>query len=140
VTTASLRAQARGLDLGECVLFAGHAGSVAPWMRGSAVGVIPSLGSEAVSRVALEWMAQARPVVASSVGGMPELIESGRSGLLVPPGRADALAEAVLSLLADPPWLRLLGELARRSAETRFSTERLLRETARVYEEARCRG
>ena len=63
--------------------------------------VVPSLG-EGFGMVALEAMERGRPVVASAVGGLPEIVDDGRTGLLVPPGDADALAEAIVELAARP--------------------------------------
>ena len=82
------------------------------------VVVVPSTGSEAVSRVALEAMALARPVVASAVGSLPELLDEG-AGVLVPPGDADALADALERVLRDPAGAEELGRRGRRRPRPR---------------------
>ena len=69
------------------------------------VAVLPSY-REAQGLSILEAMALSRPVVASNVGGIPEMIEDGRTGLLVPPHDADALAAAIVRLLTRPPVRR----------------------------------
>jgi glycosyltransferase involved in cell wall biosynthesis len=78
--------------------------------------VLPSR-SEGLGRVVLEAMARARPVVGSSVGGIPELIEEGRTGRLVPPGDPAALAAALSSVLSDPSAAEKMGHEARESFE-----------------------
>jgi glycosyltransferase involved in cell wall biosynthesis len=85
----------------------------------ASVVVVPSRTIEGFSLVALEAAHLARPVVASRVGGLPETIEDGRTGVLVPPDDADLLADAIGDLLADHARAVALGEQARRRA-TRF--------------------
>lgn len=96
-------------------------------------GVVCSLGSEAVSRAALEWMAAGRPVVASRVGGLPDLVEHGVTGLLVPPGDAPALARALEEALGRAEEL---GRAARARWEERFSLSPFYAATQGVYDEA----
>jgi glycosyltransferase involved in cell wall biosynthesis len=100
------------------------------------VGIVPSLGSEAVSRAALEWMAAGRAVVASRVGGLPDLIEDGETGLLVPPGDPAALAAAVRSLLDDSARLEKYSAAARARWERLFSLRTFYETTQDVYEKA----
>jgi glycosyltransferase involved in cell wall biosynthesis len=88
--------------------------------------VQPSL-RETFGRVLIEAMAARRPVVATGVGGMPEIVVDGETGLLVSPGDTSALAAAILSLLQDPPRRRAMGEAGRRRVEERFSLPERLR-------------
>lgn len=74
--------------------------------------VLPSR-AEGYGRVILEAFARGRPVIASSVGGISDIVDHGRTGLLVPPGDADVLAGAVCDLLADPAWGDSMGTTAR---------------------------
>jgi glycosyltransferase involved in cell wall biosynthesis len=101
------------------------------------VGVVASIGSEAVSRAALEWLACGRPVVATTVGGLPDIIEDGVTGFLVPPSNAHALAAAMKRFIDDPGLAARLGAQARRRYEDRFGLERFARDTERLYEEIR---
>ena len=78
--------------------------------------VLPSR-SEGLGRVVLEAMARARPVVGSSVGGIPELIDEGRTGRLVPPGDVASLATALSSVLSDPSAAEIMGREARQDFE-----------------------
>jgi len=90
---------------------------------GADVVVVPSVIPEALSRVVLEAMSAGRPVVATAVGGTPELIEDGESGLLVPRHDPAALAGALARLLENRALAERLGAAARRRAETRFAPE-----------------
>jgi glycosyltransferase involved in cell wall biosynthesis len=80
-------------------------------------------------------MAEARPVVATPVGGTAELVLDGETGVLVPPRDPDALARAIGGLLADPERGRRLGEAGRRRVEREFSAERMARRVLEIYDE-----
>jgi len=75
------------------------------------------------------------PVVATEVGGVPELVEDGVTGFLVPPKDPDALAAALQKLIADPELRRRMGQAGRKKALKEFTLSRMLRETQRIYEE-----
>ena len=81
----------------------------------SALVVVPSR-SEGMGRIVLEASARSRPVVASRVGGIPELVEDGRTGLLVAPEDAGELAAAVIRLLEDPSTAAQMGRRGRELA------------------------
>lgn len=97
------------------------------------VAVIPSVGSEANCRVALEWMALQKPLVASRVGVIPELIEPAETGFLLLPRLAPALAEAVLSLLKNPERASRMGKAGRRKLEQEFSLGQMIRQTEEIF-------
>ena len=78
---------------------------------------------ENLPMVILEAMALGLPAVATAVGGIPECVVSGETGLLVPPADPQAMAAAVAGLLADPVRCRRLGEAARRKVQESFSLE-----------------
>ena len=94
--------------------------------------VLPSL-DEGIPMVLLEAMALGKPVVATAVGGIPEIVTHRVSGLLVAPEDEQALAEACLELARNPGWARALGAEARRVAEARFSHDRNGAAIAAVY-------
>jgi glycosyltransferase involved in cell wall biosynthesis len=105
-----------------------------PAILGAAdVVVLPSY-QEGIPNVLCEAMAMARPVVATRVGGVPELVEEGRSGLLVEPKEPQGLADALDRLLADPHARERLGRLARQRIVSEFSLERMVGETDRVLQ------
>jgi glycosyltransferase involved in cell wall biosynthesis len=97
--------------------------------RRTYLAVVPGLWDEPFGLVVAETMAAGRPVVAYATGGIPEIIEDGVSGVLVPRGDRAALLAAVRSLLADPARARRMGAEARARVEAKFGYER----TARGY-------
>jgi alpha-maltose-1-phosphate synthase len=101
----------------------------------AAVFACPSV-YEPFGIINLEAMACRAPVVASAVGGILEVVEDGRTGLLIPPGRPDALAEALNRVLADSTLARRMGEAGRRRVEGQFSWASIAERTEQVYGEA----
>ena len=97
------------------------------------VAVLASL-SEGFSNVILEYMASSKPVVATEVGGNPEIVVHGETGLLVPPANADALASAILSILEDKEAASRFGNAGRKRVEERFSLDVMLRNYENLFE------
>jgi glycosyltransferase involved in cell wall biosynthesis len=116
------------------VLFAGYRPDAAELAGAADVVVLPS-SIEGLPVVLPEAMARARPVVATPVGGTAELVTDGETGLLVPPGDPDALADAIRGLLADPELRRRMGEAGRRRVAERFSAEAMTRRILEIYDE-----
>lgn len=98
--------------------------------------VVPSIAREGLGLATLEAMDAGRPVVASRVGGLVEVVEEGRTGLLVPPGDPIALASAIRSVLERPDRGRGLGEAGRLRVEAEFRAAVMARRVLAVYEEA----
>ncbi len=121
-----LKAMAERLGVADRVRFAGEQGDVAPFLREMDVYAQSSI-AEGMSNSILEAMAAALPVVATGVGGTPEVVVHGETGLLVPPGDPGALAEALGALLANPEMAVAFGRAGRARAEARFG-ERLMLE------------
>jgi glycosyltransferase involved in cell wall biosynthesis len=117
-----LEAQRRRLGLEGIVELVGAAvaSDVLRWWQRAAVAVLPS-ESEGMPVCLMEAAACAVPAVATAVGGNPELVADGRTGLIVPPGDSRALAGALERLLREPALARRLGEAARRRAKEQFS-------------------
>jgi glycosyltransferase involved in cell wall biosynthesis len=101
-------------------------------LRDLDIFVLPSL-SEASSNALMEAMATALPVVATSVGGNPGLVEDEITGLLVPPGHAPALAKAMIRLIEDRALATQLGDQARAHAHLVFGMERMVASTEALY-------
>jgi glycosyltransferase involved in cell wall biosynthesis len=106
-----------------------------PYYRRAAVVAVPSR-REGYGVVCAEAMAHGRPVVASAVGGLLDLVRHGETGLLVPPGDAAGLREALHWLLGDADLRRRLGAAARERAREHLSWKRTTAETLRAYEDA----
>ncbi|MFT4115537.1 glycosyltransferase family 4 protein [Bradyrhizobium sp.] len=103
---------------------------------GSAIVVVPSRWAEPFGLVALQAAQMARPAIVSNVGGLPEIVEHGRSGLVVEAEEADQLAGAIMQLLGDPPAARSFGAAARQRACDRFDFSRLVSDYENVLREA----
>ncbi len=117
------------------VTFTGRRDDVPAVTAALDVAVLPSY-REAQGLSILEAMALGRPVVASGVGGIPEMIEDGRTGILVPPRDPDALADALVRLLNDHPYADTLGRAGRQLVEERFCAELMVRTIETIYDEA----
>lgn len=130
---ASLHRRVADAGLGERVRFLGFRDDIWDVYRGLDVAVHASTQAEPYGNVILEAMASATPLVAAGEGGVLELVDDGRTGLLVEPGDADALAAAVARLLRSPEERRRLGAAGRRHAEANFSLDRDAAEIARLW-------
>jgi len=131
---AVLEARSRELGLTSHVIFAGVRTDAARFLDEFAVAVLPSV-TEGLSNTLLESMAAGLPVVATRVGGAPEVVMDGVNGILVPPRDAPALARAISKLVEDRAEARRLGEAARRRIAEQFSIEETVRQTERLYRE-----
>jgi len=129
-----LRARTTALVLDGTVRFVGQVPGAGPVLERAAVVVVPSLG-EGFGMVALEAMERGRAVVASDVGGLPEIVAAGETGLLVPPGDVDALAAAIVELAGDLDRARAFGAAGRQRALEHFSQERCTERTDELYRE-----
>jgi glycosyltransferase involved in cell wall biosynthesis len=118
----------------EALGFVPHA-EVERLLARAAVVVLPS-HREGLPMVLLEAMAHGRAVVATPVGGIPSLVEDGKTGLLVPPGDAAAFRAAIERLLGDPDLRKRLGAAARERVAELCSWDRVVDETIRAYEDA----
>ena len=98
------------------------------------VAVLPSY-REAQGLTILEAMALSRPVVASNVGGIPEMVEDGVTGILVPPHDAEALTPAIVRLLTDHPYADTLGRAGHDLVHDRFCLELMINSVASIYDE-----
>lgn len=123
----------RSRPFGQKVLFLGWRRDMAELMAASDVVVLPSF-AEAFPTVLMEAAAAGRPVVATRVGGVPEIVAEGETGLVVEPGDGVALGEAVSSLLENGERARALGARARSRARARFSLDAQVDSTLAVWD------
>lgn len=120
-----VRAAIRAAGLEDRFVLAGFIDDLAPAMAALDVGLYVPLESEAMSRVVFEYLAAGRPLIASRVGVVPEILRDHEHALLVPAGDTDALAAALRELLADAALRARLGEAGRRLVLTHFSGARV---------------
>jgi glycosyltransferase involved in cell wall biosynthesis len=125
---------AKSLDLTDQVIFTGlllDSEKIFPFAE---FFILPSLW-EGMPNAVLEAMAAGKPVVATEVGGVPELVLHGETGILLPPRDPDALARAILDLCTDPVKARTMGEAGRVRVQEHFSIASMLEKTERLYQE-----
>jgi glycosyltransferase involved in cell wall biosynthesis len=130
----ALEAQVAELRIKDRVIFTGRRDDVPAVTAALDVAVLPSY-REAQGLTILEAMALSRPVVASNVGGIPEMIENGRTGLLVPPHDPDALATAITRLLADHAYADMLAKGGHDLVHKRFCVELMVSAIEDLYDE-----
>jgi glycosyltransferase involved in cell wall biosynthesis len=130
----ALMQQAADRHIGHRVIFTGRREDVPAVTAALDVAVLPSY-REAQGLSVLEAMALSRPVVASNVGGIPEMIEDGVTGLLVPPRDPEALAAAIVRLLTDHQLADVLGRAGRDLVHSRFCLEQMVAAVAELYDE-----
>jgi glycosyltransferase involved in cell wall biosynthesis len=123
---------AESLGLAKWITFVGHQHNVAPYYEAADVVAIPSY-SEGSPNVLLEAMAFGVPVVATTVGGIPEIVTHGETGLLVPPGQTEPMASAIDLLLSNANLAGNLARQARATVEKSYSPEYRARALLQTY-------
>lgn len=131
--TQPVRSLAAQLEIEHDVFFTGRCRDVAALLSVSEVCVLSSR-AEGFSNAILEYMAAARPVVATDVGGAREAIVEGETGFLVAAGDDEALAERIITLLREPERARRMGQSGRLRVEQKFSCAAQLENTLNLYE------
>jgi glycosyltransferase involved in cell wall biosynthesis len=120
---------------GSAVTLLGHRDDVPNLLASLDVLALPSFAHEGIPQIILQAQAMGRAVVATTVGGIPEVVQDGVNGLLVPPRDASALAEKMTLLLNNPSLRRRLGAAARAHVETEFSLDDMGRRLLWLYED-----
>lgn len=132
-----LEALAARLGLERRVRFFGAQSAVERFLQAADVACCPSLWAEAAGLVNLEAAAAGLPSIATDIGGIPEYVRQGETGLLVAPGDVRALADALRALQADPARRRAMGAAARRFAEREFAVEETIERNLAAYRRRR---
>lgn len=127
-----LRGLVEGLGLAGCVRFEPVVNRTADILPMFDVFVMPSL-QEGLGLSVIEAQAAGIPVVASNVGGLPDLIEDGKTGMLAPVGQSDALAQKIIAVLKNPAQAAAMAAAARAQVEQNFSLTRMTQETIGFY-------
>ena len=128
-----LRREASELGLAHNVRFLGFRNDVPLLLQAIDVFALPSL-SEGLPLCILEAMAVRKPVVATNVGGVAEVVDEGLTGYLVPPRNPQAMAEKLISLLSNPRAAANMGEIGRRKVEEGFRLEKMVRQYESMYD------
>ncbi|MCC7517791.1 MAG: glycosyltransferase family 4 protein [Verrucomicrobiae bacterium] len=123
------------MGLEDYVFLIGHRDEVPQVLCDLDVFVLPSYANEGVPQALLQALAMRRPVVATAVGGIPEVIASGVHGLLCGPNEPDALAENILRVLTDPPLARSLAERGRERVLEHYSLTQMINHLEQIYTE-----
>jgi len=122
------------LNLAPWVRLTGYQEEVAPWLALMDAVVLASYANEGVPQALLQALAMEKPVVGTDVGGIPEVVLPGKTGLLTPPRDSRALAKALRCLLTDPEYGRRLGRQGRQLAMENFSLEQMAQAVEQVYQ------
>ena len=136
VKLTDLKKAADSLGLSNKVIFTGFYKNISEAVAGIDVGVIASIGSEAISRVCLEMMACGKPVIASRVGSIPEMILDGETGMLYDPKDSKMLSECIKRFILDPELMKKTGEKSYSRVMDKYSIDTLIKNTENVYFEA----
>ena len=131
-----LKKLATELGVSRHTVVTGHQESLAPAFSACNALAFPSLRSEGTSRVLFDYLASGRPVVASTIGCVNEIVRDGREGILVPPGDEVSMERALSRLRSDHISARRMGASARRRAVEEFDRRVMARATADIYREA----
>jgi glycosyltransferase involved in cell wall biosynthesis len=131
---AMLRAEARRAGVESSVAFPGFQSDVSHWLAAFDVYVQPSV-MEGLGTSVLDALAAGKPVVATHVGGIPEIVEDGETGLLVPPSDPHALATAILRLMDDTHLAVRLASAGASRVRAAFTADRMVEATLAVYRE-----
>jgi N-acetyl-alpha-D-glucosaminyl L-malate synthase BshA len=125
--------RARSLGIADECLFVGKQPNIVDYLCASDVLLLPS-EQESFGLAALEAMACELPVIASCVGGLPDVVDDGETGFLSPVGDADKMADDAVRLLTDRKFRRQMGRAARASAIERYSTHKIIPQYIEFYE------
>ena len=131
---SDLMTQTRDLGISKDVVFLGHREDTDALLQALDIFALPSL-SEGIPMALLEAMAASRAVVASRVGGVPEIVEDGTEGFLVESMDVNGLAEKCLRLIQSPELAQKMGQAARARVERNFSAENMAHQVALLYKE-----
>ncbi len=130
---SNLRSKITELGIERYVIMTGFREDIPEIMAALDIFVLPSTASEATSQVIPQALLMGKPVIATNVGGLPELIENGVTGLLIPPGNAEALGEAVLQMATRRDQAAEMARNGRKKILEGYTFEVMIRRTAECY-------
>lgn len=128
-----LQKQAEDLNISSNVIFMGIRNNIPEFLNALDIFAHPSSIREGLGISILEAMATERPVVATNIGGIPEVVVNGKTGILVPPQNPEALASAVIDLLKNPEKVQEMGKMGKLRVEEKFTTKKMISEIENLY-------
>ena len=128
-----LEEQIKNLNLASYVIFAGTRKNIPDFLSIMEIFVLPSCSREGLGISIIEAMAAEKPVVATDIGGIPEVVKNGETGFLVPPQNPEALAHAIIELLRNPRKAKTIGKQGRIRFKEKFTNKRMLSEVENLY-------
>ncbi len=131
----ALKSRSADLLIEKKVIFTGEQEEVQPLLQIADLFVLASLYREGLSVALIEASASGLPVVATQVGGIPEIVEEGANGYLVPPGDADRLAGAIERLVRDPDLRKRMGQQGKQVYEAKFTQSKMVRQIENLYDQ-----
>lgn len=131
---AALTEEAKQFEVEDVCLFTGHVGKPAPYYLAMDIQVMPSF-TEGMPNAALEGMSVGLPLVATRVGGIPEVLVDGETGILIPPGDKKAFVDAILALAASPEQRKTMGRAGLERIQTFFSPDARANRILNLYRE-----
>jgi glycosyltransferase involved in cell wall biosynthesis len=131
---AHIERMIREKNLGECVIMTGHLDDVRPVLSFTDVAVLSSGWGEGVPQAVAQALAMARPVVATDVGSVSELVRNEETGLLVPKEHAEKLAAGISRMLKEAEFAKECGERGNNHVVANFSRQKMIEDTLRLYE------
>lgn len=129
-----LEADVSRRELDRTVAFAGIRADVQKLLHVSDIFILPSIEREGLGLALIEAMAAGLPVIGTNLGGIPEVVHDGVNGLLVSPGDVTGMADAITKLAHSPEMRRRMGDEGQRMYKEKFTTARMVRQIARLYE------
>ncbi|MCR4321966.1 MAG: glycosyltransferase family 4 protein [Candidatus Brocadiaceae bacterium] len=130
---ADLRELVNARGIGTEVLFLGYRNDIPKILKVLDILIMTSLTIESFSMAAVEAMAMELPVIATNVGGIPEVVDNSKTGIIVPPGNVDALCEAIKYLIQNPGIRFQMGKKGREKVLRQFTIEENVRKTEEVF-------
>ena len=128
-----LEEQVKNLNLISNVIFTGTRKNIPDLLSAMDIFVLPSCSREGLGISIIEAMAAEKPVVATDIGGIPEVVKNGETGFLVLPRNSEALAQAIIELLRNPKKANTMGKKGRIRFQEKFTNKRMLSEVENLY-------
>lgn len=128
---------AKKLEIDDQIKFIGFQEEITSWINSFEIFILPSIKKEAFGMVLLEAMARSKPIIATKVGGIPEVVLDQKTGLLIEPKNSEAIANALIYLFNHPDEIKYMGENGRARVEQFFTIDRMVNEYCDAFENSK---